>query len=125
MEIEPRPAEHVVYNESSIAVGGNCLQQETQITLSASKITMEPLHPPSIKYPCQTITSKKKMKVKTLVFQSSWYNTFSWLHYTDEIDGVICFACFRAKAKNMYKAEDVHEDPAFVMRALKNWKNAI
>ena len=54
-----RPAGHIVYNESSVAVGGNCLQQETQITLSASKIAMEPFHSPSSMYPCQTITSKK------------------------------------------------------------------
>ena len=54
---------HVVYNESSVAVGGNCFQQETrcvqtsvgvggncfqqetQKTLGASKIAMEPFHP--------------------------------------------------------------------------------
>ena len=35
------------------------------------------------------------------------------------------FACFKAKAENMCKAEDVHEDPAFVMRGFKNWKKAI
>ena len=119
-ETELRPAGHVVYNESSVAVGENCLQQETQITLGAFKIAMEPFHPPSTKYPRQTITSETTKKVKTLVFQSSWYDTFSWLHYTDGIDGVICFACFRAKAENVYKAEDVHEDPAFVMRGFKN-----
>ena len=25
----------------------------------------------------------------------------------------------------MYKAEDIHEDPAFVLRGFKNWKKAI
>ena len=77
VETELWPAGHVVYNEISVAVGENCLQQETQITLGASKITIEPFHPPSTKYPRQTITSKKPKKVKTLVFQSSWYDTFS------------------------------------------------
>ena len=37
VETELRPAEHVVYNEISVAIGGHCLQQETQITLGVSK----------------------------------------------------------------------------------------
>ena len=46
VETERRPAGHVVYNESSyesfVAVGGNCLQQETQITLGALKLQWNP-----------------------------------------------------------------------------------
>ena len=62
VETELRPAGHVVYNESSVAVGGNCFQLETQITLGAFKIAMESFHPSSTTYPRQTITSKKQKK---------------------------------------------------------------
>ena len=51
VETELRPAGYVVYDEIFVAVGENCLQQETQITLGASKIAMKPLHLPSTKYP--------------------------------------------------------------------------
>lgn len=53
--------------------------------------------------------------------QSTWFKTYSWLHYDIEKDCVFCFYCLSHESK--LTAEN-NRDPAYISRGFKNWKKA-
>ena len=60
---------------------------------------INPNQPPSTEscFPAQVLSKR------TLVFQPSWYQKYSWLHYSpsSETKGVLCFLCAKAASLNM------------------------
>lgn len=57
---------------------------------------------------------------RTLSFQSSWYQTYPWLHYEPDIEGVLCFFCLSAGLQDIAK----RMEPAFAITGFHNWKHA-
>ena len=60
---------------------------------------------------------------RTLKFQQSWFKKFPWLHYAENIGGVLCFTCVTArqqKADNLARCAE----EAFVTNGFSNWKKA-
>ena len=56
-------------------------------------------------------------------FQSSWYARWSWLHYLEDQDSVLCFIC--AKASHLKKIQwSSNFDLAFISKGYSNWKDA-
>jgi hypothetical protein len=101
------------------------LQSMPTVTNVSSSIDVsKPYHPLPSTFIIQTVVSNKgKNTMKKLTFQASWYETFPWLHYREDVNGVICFYCNRAKQTNMTTA-DLHEEPTFVTAGFANWKKA-
>lgn len=63
-------------------------------------------------------------KGKILHFQTSWYETFPWLHSESDVNGVLCFYCMKSyKARGVQPIAKNAED-AFVTIGFKNWKKA-
>ena len=56
-------------------------------------------------------------------FQSSWFDKWSWLHYLEDQDIVLCFTCARAHAENKLQWSS-NADFAFVKKGFSNWKDA-
>ena len=54
--------------------------------------------------------------------QASWYNNFSWLHYSKEKDSVFCIFCVRHKRE--LTAEHNMEE-AYITKRFNNWKKAL
>jgi len=81
-----------------------------------------PNQPPSTEscFPAQVLSKR------TLVFQPSWYQKYSWLHYSPsaETKGVLCFFCAKAVSLNMLQLSTKSDD-AFSTRGFCNWKHAI
>ena len=69
----------------------------------------EPHQPASFSFPERQFGKKT---VSFHSFQSSWFRSWSWLHYNEATDSVTCFLCTKAvKEKKMNRAT---ADAAFV-----------
>jgi hypothetical protein len=56
-------------------------------------------------------------------FQSSWYDKWSWLHYIEEQDAVLCFTCAQASNHKMLQWSS-NFDSSFISKGFTNWKDA-
>jgi hypothetical protein len=81
-----------------------------------------PCHPDVKIIVKQSIISKKGNR--SLSFQAGWFTRFSWLHYCNTVQGVLCFYCAKAEA---YKLSDLatKRETAFTIDGYCNWKKAI
>ena len=64
-----------------------------------------------------------KTKVVKRSFQPCWYEKWSWLHYNEGQDSVLCFTCTQAsqQKKILWSSS---ADMAFISRGFCNWKDA-
>ena len=59
-----------------------------------------PFHPgKSFKFP------KTKFGARERSCQYSWFDSYKWLHYTEENDSVVCFICATEDRKGNWKSE--------------------
>lgn len=56
-------------------------------------------------------------------FQPSWYDKWSWLHYIEKQDAVLCFICAQASNHKMLQWSS-NFDPSFISKGFTNWKDA-
>ena len=68
-----------------------------------------PHQPASFTFP-QRQFGKKTVVLRS--FQSSWFRSWSWLHYNEATDSIVCFLC--AKAHREQKLNSKNADTAFV-----------
>lgn len=66
----------------------------------------------------------QKLKTRTLHFQDSWFNKFAWLHYSVELQGVLCHVCASLSTKGQLNLSKCTE-AAFTTAGFHNWKKAI
>ncbi|XP_075425228.1 uncharacterized protein LOC142465158 isoform X2 [Ascaphus truei] len=60
---------------------------------------------------------------RTLKFQSSWYSDFPWLHYSPQLQAVLCFTCGKAESMGLLDTSRTR-DSAFTVVGFSDWKNA-
>ena len=75
----------------------------------AKSLPASPHQPQSFTYP------KRAFGKKTVVyrsFQTQWYRSWSWLHYQEPNDSVLCYLCSKAIRQN--KMRPSNPDSAFV-----------
>lgn len=66
----------------------------------------------------------QQLAKRTLKFQTSWFKSYEWLHYSNDIKGVICFTC--AKATELGLLTNASKtDKAFITTGYSNWKKAL
>jgi hypothetical protein len=64
-------------------------------------------------FPKQTIVSKGKTKV--LRFQCSWYDRYPWLHFSPDLNAVVCFKCSTANRLSLL-ALTTQNEPTFLTK---------
>ena len=65
----------------------------------------------------------KKVIVKR-IFQASWFDRWSWLHYSIESNDVaLCLNCAQAKQQKKLTLSS-NADDAFISKGFSNWKDA-
>jgi len=99
------------------SVHGSSLQLEA--SFFHSQYT-EPNHTLADLYPVQRAGKKSKV----FRFQSSWYNTFPWLHYETGVRGVLCFYCMKSDHLHDTHSISRNADTAFAINGFQNWKKA-
>lgn len=74
-------------------------------------VTMQPLNQPlqGYKFP-QRSFGKKNIQRSC---RSDWFKSWSWLHYVEDNDTVLCHLCMRAAKEGKIKTGGTNE-PAFV-----------
>ena len=90
------------------------------VTSSSLKLPEKPHQPRHFKFPKREFGKKNPVKRS---FQSSWFDKWSWLHYLEDQDIVLCFTCARAHAENKLQWSS-NADFAFVKKGFSNWKDA-
>lgn len=55
---------------------------------------------------------------KSRRFNASWYKSYTWLEYNEEIDAAFCFAC------RVFPSKSKHGESTFVTTGFRDWKNA-
>ena len=69
---------------------------------------------------------KREFGMSTIVhrsFQDKWFDRWSWLHYLEASDSVLCFTCLRAHSEKKLQWSS-SADEAFIVRGFTNWKDA-
>ena len=86
---------------------------------SPARITRgKPFHPGnSFKFP------KTKFGSRERSCQSSWFESYKWLHYNQENDSVMCFICATEGKKGNLRSERTKEF-AYISRGFRSWKKA-
>jgi hypothetical protein len=80
-----------------------------------SELPAEPFHPDVTCIPVQSVGSR------TLKFQAEWYKTFSWLHYSCAVKGVLCYYCAKADRLHLLDVNKRREN-VFLKTGFRNWK---
>ena len=65
---------------------------------------------------------KRKKNPASRSFQPQWFNKWSWLHYNETQDSVLCYICVNASIEN--KITSGYVDNAFISKGFTNWKDA-
>jgi len=77
-----------------------------------------PFQPKNFNFP------KKIYAKQTRAFQAKWFTKFSWLHYNQENDSVLCFICTKEHEKLNLRTTR-NKDYAFITDGFSNWKKAL
>ena len=72
---------------------------------------------PVLSFPMRTFGSQQR------AFRASWYSKYSWLHYQESSDSVLCFYCCVAERRGLLIAGS--KDDAFTKLGFSNWKKAL
>lgn len=78
----------------------------------------EPHQPKKFQFP------QKRYGSQNRALQSTWFDTFPWLHYDENTDSVICFTCYKQYVKGNLKTANKKEF-AFIKEGFGIWKKAI
>ena len=81
------------------------------VTSTTIEIPQAPYQPSSYSFP------KRSFGKKSVVFrscQSNWFKHWSWLHYDEAKDVVLCHICSKAVAERKVKRHGGCSDEAFV-----------
>ena len=73
--------------------------------------------------PIKILFPKRKYGLQKRAFQSTWFETFPWLHYDERSDSVLCFTCSKQYAKGNLKTA-VKKEFSFLTEGFANWKKA-
>jgi len=65
----------------------------------------------------------QQLSNRVLTFQHSWFAGFPWLHYSPELQSVLCYYCAKADSLHLLKLAWKSEG-AFMSTGFKNWKKA-
>ena len=57
-------------------------------------------------------------------FRAEWFEQFSWLHYNESNDSVLCFICSKQNAKGNLKSA-AKKEISFITKGFTNWKKAV
>ena len=71
----------------------NSSSPTTTSACTESSDTIVSKNQPKFSIPNQALTGR------TLAFQNSWFDEFKWLHYSEDVKGVLCYTCLIAKKK--------------------------
>ena len=82
------------------------------------ELLTEPYQPNPKNMPVQ------KLPNKTLHFQDKWFREFPWLHYSQTLNGVLCFYCAETFKREKSNPVSKHVEEAFVSAGFRNWKKA-
>ena len=80
--------------------------------------------PPSPHQPKQFVFPKRsfgKKSIEERTFRAAWFDKWSWLHYNETDDYVLCHVCATAFQKGKLKESAAD---AFVSKGFTNWKDA-
>ncbi|XP_075425226.1 zinc finger MYM-type protein 1-like [Ascaphus truei] len=77
----------------------------------------KPFQPSAENVPPQCFGNRK------LRFQSAWYSDFPWLHYSPQLQAVLCFTCGKAESMGLLGSSR-RRDSAFTAVGFSNWKKA-
>lgn len=95
------------------------LASSNEVNMFASE---SPCQPDVKLIPKQSLVSKQGNRV--LTFQAGWFENFPWLHYSSEVQGVLCFYCAKAEASKLSNLAKKRET-AFIVDGFANWKKGI
>lgn len=71
--------------------------------------------------PAAQLIEPQVLANRTLCFLDSWFREYPWLHYSPEIQGVLCFYCvsaFKHNTSTMAK----NTEQTFISQGFRNWK---
>lgn len=77
---------------------------------------MNPRQPKNFEFP------KRKFSGQNRSFQAAWFDIFSWLHYDEQLDSVLCFYCAQQNAQGNLRCAG-NKDQKFISDGFCNWKN--
>lgn len=91
---------------------------ETSPASTRSPLTEKPFHPKKdFKFPKTKFASRERS------CQSTWFESYEWLHYNQEDDSVTCFICATEEKKGNLQSER-NKDDAYIKRGFRSWKKA-
>lgn len=100
-------------SQSTPAVPPSDLQSEISATGDAFFENKTAPNQPRLKVYPPTLFGKKSRR-----FNASWYKSYTWLEYNEEIDAAFCFAC------RVFPSKSKHSESTFVTTGFRDWKNA-
>ena len=65
-----------------------------------------------------------KGKIRNSYFKREWFQQYPWLHYSEELHGVICFRCSAMCRRPGASNFTSQVSPAFAWKGFKNWNDA-
>lgn len=65
----------------------------------------------------------EKLPTRTLAFQLNWFKEFPWLHYSVELNAVLCFHCATAHYLEL-PSLSAKSDAAFQWKGFRKWRKA-
>jgi len=86
---------------------------------SAARFQDSPHQPRRFTFPKRSCGHKQPIRRS---FQPCWFNTWTWLHYDEGNDTVLCYFCGKANQDSLLRANC--KDAAFVYKGFCNWKDA-
>ena len=78
-----------------------------------------PNQPVSFNFPKRTFGKKNPVSRS---FQPQWFTKWSWLHYIEAQDSVLCYICVNASLEN--KMSSAYVESAFLSKGFTSWKDA-
>lgn len=105
--------------DSPSQMEGNQDKNQEKADLSICDIGDSPHQPLSFAFPKRTFGIKTKVQRS---FQAAWFKDYSWLHYVEDGDKVLCHICTKAYKTKQLSAGKV--DLSFITKGYTNWKMA-
>ena len=85
--------------------------------MAESSLPSEPHQPYSFPFP------KREFGKARRSFKASWFTRWSWLHYLEDQDAVMCFICARASSEKKLNWSN-NAEASFISKGFSNWKKA-
>ena len=98
----------------AVTINLSQLDPEQDTTGTTSRIKYQPNNP-------ETVIPPQQLNGRMLRFQSQWFKDFPWLHYQEDVGGVLCFTCSEANSRGLMSL-DKYGESAFITDGFRNWK---